>query len=37
MFSSVVGGGVEHILNMEINEFILWAEAAKEVKCQRYL
>ncbi len=37
MFSSVVGGGVEQILEMEINEFILWNEAARKVQCQRYL
>lgn len=37
MFSSVVGGGVEQILEMEINEFILWTEIAKRSKCQRYL
>lgn len=37
MFSSVVGGGVEQILEMEIKEFILWAEIAKRSKCQRYL
>ncbi|ADW80224.1 hypothetical protein N499_1112 [Wolbachia pipientis wVitA] len=37
MFSSVVGGGVEQILDMEINEFILWHEVARKVQCQRYL
>lgn len=33
MLGSVVGGGIEHILEMEIDEFILWAKAAK---CQHY-
>lgn len=37
MFSSVVGGGVEQILDMEINEFILWHKAARKVQCQHYL
>ncbi len=37
MFSSVVGGGVEQILDMEINEFILWHKSARKVQCQHYL
>ncbi|WP_279630783.1 hypothetical protein [Wolbachia pipientis] len=36
MFSSVVGGGVEQILDMEISEFILWSKLAREFKCQYY-
>ncbi len=36
MLGSVVGGGIEHILEMEIDEFILWAKAAGEFKCQHY-
>jgi hypothetical protein len=36
MLSSIVGGGIEHILEMEIDEFILWAKAAGEFKCQHY-
>ncbi|WP_341813917.1 hypothetical protein [Wolbachia endosymbiont (group A) of Lasioglossum villosulum] len=32
--SSIIGSGIEPLLDMEINEFILWNEAAK---CQRYL
>lgn len=35
--SSLVGGGIEPLLEMEISEFILWSEAARKVKCQRYL
>uniref|UniRef100_A0A3B0IZQ0 Uncharacterized protein n=1 Tax=Wolbachia endosymbiont of Aleurodicus dispersus TaxID=1288877 RepID=A0A3B0IZQ0_9RICK len=35
MFSSVVGGGVEQILDMEISEFILWSKLAREFKCVR--
>jgi hypothetical protein len=37
VLSSIIGGGVEHILDMEFNEFILWEETAKRSKCQRYL
>ncbi len=37
MLSSITGGGVEQILNMEINEFISWVKVAEEFKCQRYL
>ncbi len=37
MLSSIIGGGVEQILEMEINDFILWCKAAREIKCQRYL
>ncbi len=37
MLSSIVGGGVESLLDMEISEFILWCKAAREIKCQRYL
>ncbi len=36
MLGSVVGGGIEHILEMEINEFILWVRAAEAIKCQHY-
>ncbi len=36
MLGSVVGGGIEHILEMEIDEFILWTKAAGEFKCQHY-
>lgn len=32
--SSIVGGGIEQILDMEMNEFILWYKAAEEIKCQ---
>jgi hypothetical protein len=36
MLCSVVGGGIEQVLDMEMSEFILWAKAAEESKCQRY-
>ncbi len=36
MLSFVVGGGIEHILGMEMNEFVLWVKAAGEFKCQHY-
>ncbi|WP_265024110.1 hypothetical protein [Wolbachia endosymbiont (group A) of Epagoge grotiana] len=35
--SSIIGSGIEPLLDMEINEFILWHEAARKVQCQRYL
>ncbi|WP_259348787.1 hypothetical protein [Wolbachia pipientis] len=37
VLGSIVGGGVEHLLEMEISEFISWSKSAKELKCQRYL
>jgi hypothetical protein len=37
MLSSITGGGVEPILEMEINEFISWCKAAEKIKCQHYL
>lgn len=36
MLCSVIGGGIEQVLEMEINEFILWTKAAGEFKCQHY-
>ncbi|WCR59270.1 MAG: hypothetical protein PG978_000706 [Wolbachia endosymbiont of Ctenocephalides felis wCfeF] len=35
MLSSVIGGGIEHILDMEMNEFTEWIKAAAEFKCVR--
>ncbi|MGL5028889.1 MAG: hypothetical protein ACRC6C_02080 [Wolbachia pipientis] len=37
VLGSIVGGGVEHLLEMEISEFISWSKSAKGLKCQRYL
>ncbi|WP_341814235.1 MULTISPECIES: hypothetical protein [unclassified Wolbachia] len=37
VLGSIIGGGVEHILDMEISEFISWSKLAKELKCQHYL
>ncbi|WP_353279802.1 phage tail assembly protein [Wolbachia endosymbiont (group B) of Xanthorhoe designata] len=36
VLGSIIGGGVEHILDMEISEFILWSKLAREFKCQYY-
>ncbi len=36
MLGSVVGGGIEQVLEMEMKEFVLWVEVAKELKCQHY-
>ncbi len=36
MLCSVIGGGIEQVLEMEIKEFILWVKAAGEFKCQHY-
>ncbi|WP_341817560.1 hypothetical protein [Wolbachia endosymbiont (group A) of Pherbina coryleti] len=37
VLGSIIGGGVEHILDMEISEFILWHKAVRKVQCQHYL
>ncbi|WP_255356242.1 MULTISPECIES: hypothetical protein [unclassified Wolbachia] len=36
VLGSIIGGGVEHILDMEISEFILWSKLARKFKCQYY-
>ncbi len=36
MLSSVIGGGIEQVLEMEMKEFVLWVKAAGEFKCQHY-
>ena len=36
VLGSIIGGGVEHILDMEISEFISWSKLAREFKCQYY-